>query len=146
MNKTMKEMSMKIVLGIVLGLSIGIGFILFRHEIRDSFMGVSGFAGTTLYLIYCGIFGAACMGGTVFYDIERYSLPRATATHLLIMLAGFLLLGLFLGWKLNLIQILIIVAAYVAAFFVIWLIMYYSYKRRIQTMNENLKKWKSMHK
>ena len=143
MSKTTKTLFIKIAAGIVLGLLVGIGFMLIGQETRDSFMGVSGSAGTILYLIYCGVIGAAGMAGTMLYDIERYSLTRATATHLLIVLTGLLLLGVFLGWKPNEIQVWIIIGADVAVFFLIWIIMYLSYKRRIRRMNEELKKWKS---
>lgn len=51
----------------------------------------------TLDLFLSGIFGFLCMGGTAFYEIENWSLLKATFLHYLIVVVCFPPLALFLG-------------------------------------------------
>ena len=44
-------------------------------------------AAMLLTLLIMGLFGACCFWGTLFYDIERWSLSLATAAHYLIISA-----------------------------------------------------------
>ena len=145
MNETQKKLLHKIVLGFILGMLIGVIFWLTEGKKPYVFLGISGLWGTILCIAYCGIFGAVGLSGQMLYDIDRYSLARATITHLLIVLAGLFILGVCLGWNPNKAWVWILVAAYVATFFLIWLIMYCYYKAKVRKINKGLQKWKSAH-
>ena len=91
-----------------------------------------------------GIPGAIAMGTTVVYDIEKWSLFRATATHFLIAI-GVILLGCFvLHWFKPWSRAFWLLLAFeLAAYVIIWLFFYFSYRKKIRQMNEELKKYKS---
>lgn len=146
MNSMVRILFRKALPGFISGMLVGAGFILLDPETPVVFMGVSDSPGTIMYLIYCGLYGAVGLTGTMLYDIEHYSLTRATLMHLLIVLAFLFGLGLALGWKPTESWVWITVISYIAVFLLTWLIMHLSYKRRIRRMNENLKEWKSAQK
>lgn len=87
-----------------------------------------------------GIPGAIAMGTTVVYDIEEWSLLRATVTHFLIV-TGVMLLACFVlkwfdPWST---AFWIMLAAVVVGYFIVWLIIYGSYKKQVQKLNKLLK-------
>ena len=100
MNDMGKRLLIKAVLGFFSGILVG-GVFLLPTGAVDVFFGLTDKRATILYLICCGLYGMAVMAGMVLYDIERYSLLCATATHFMIMLAGLLFLGIALGWRLD---------------------------------------------
>lgn len=93
--------------------------------------------GLLVQLIGSGFYGAVAMGGTISYDIERWSLLRATLTHYILTFASFFVVDLILGWF-DGIGLLIAFLAFSGAYFVIWLIMYALWKREIRKINEDL--------
>ncbi len=143
MNGLWKKAARLAVIGAAIGLLIALGFLLFEHR-PETFLGARGGLATTLYVLYCCLFGAAAMGGQVVYEIEDWGLTRATLTHFAITLGGFCLLWYLLGlFRPGDLVFWIILASYVAAYFIIWLIQFLSYKRQIRQMNKELQKWKS---
>ena len=88
-----------------------------------------------LDLTLSGVFGAVCMAGTVFYEIEHWSLAKATFLHYLIIILCFPPLALFLGWVSKPAEILIMSGAQTLFFFLIWLIMYLRCKAEIRELN-----------
>jgi len=131
-------------LGFVLGLLAGGGFILLWKS-PETFWGMTGYRAVTSYLIYCGIFGAASIGGTILYEIDEKNPLRATMIHFVIILVGLYLLYLSLGLRLDSIWVWIFTAVCIVVFCMIWLIIWFYNKRRIQKMNEDLRKWKESH-
>ena len=89
-----------------------------------------------LDLTLSGVFGAVCMAGTVFYEIEHWSLAKATFLHYLIIILCFPPLALFLGWVSKPAEILIMSGAQTLCFFLIWLIMYLRYRAEVKELNE----------
>ena len=89
-----------------------------------------------LDLTLSGVFGAVCMAGTVFYEIEHWSLAKATFLHYLIIILCFPPLALFLGWVSKPAEILIMSGAQTFCFFLIWLIMYLRYRAEVKELNE----------
>lgn len=85
-----------------------------------------------------GAYGGLAMGTTVVYDIERWSLTRSTLCHLLIAMGGFCALGLAQGWLAGVPWWL--VAAFIAAYFLIWLIQWITCCRRVRSMNTALRR------
>ena len=83
------------------------------------------------------------MGSSVVYEIERWSIARATATHFLLLFVLYFLLVISMGWfRLDEPVFWIVVAVMVVGYVFIWLFQYLSYRRKICEMNEDLKKWK----
>lgn len=92
------------------------------------------------HILLGGIYGAVAMGSSVVYDIEKWSIARATATHFLLVFSLYFLLVISMGWfRLDDPVFWIVVAAMVVAYVCIWLFQYLSYRRQIREMNENLK-------
>ena len=121
--------------GFVMGSLIGMCFIL---------AGSVSFPDALPHILLGGLYGGAAMGSSVFYDIEKWSIARATATHFLLVFALFFLLVMTMGWfSLNAPAFWIVVGAMAAGYVLIWLIQYLSYRRRIRKMNDQLIKWKS---
>ena len=97
-------------------------------------------AATALSLLVMGLFGALCVGGTLFYEIESWPLACATAAHYLIMALGYLIPNWLLCWDMPPKLLLAIEGFMALGFAVIWLIMYLRYKREVQELNELLKR------
>lgn len=99
-------------------------------------MGGNLSAATAVNILVCGLYGSACMVGTVFYDIERWPLALATVLHYLIVVLGCLDCFLLLGWGDGIRDYLITAGLQTAVFFLIWLIMYLRYKAQVKELNE----------
>ena len=89
-----------------------------------------------LDLFLSGVFGFLCMGGTVFYEIENWSLLKATFLHYLLVVVCFPPLALFLGWVEKPAEVMIMTGIQTVCFFLIWLIMYLRYKAEVRELNE----------
>lgn len=90
----------------------------------------------TLDLFLSGIFGFLCMGGTAFYEIENWSLLKATFLHYLIVVVCFPPLALFLGWVTKPVELLIMTGVQTVGFCLIWLIMFLRYRAEVRELNE----------
>lgn len=139
MKELLKKSALLGTIGFALGLLVGFGFLIY-HGIQ-TVVTANGAGWTVAYMLICGAMGMVNMGTMTLYEIERWSLTRATLTHLAITLATCCGLGLFLGWF-NSSTAWIMLAAFIIAYFIIWLIIYLSYKRRVRKLNEELKHWK----
>ena len=122
--------------GFVLGVLICIGFMLARSS--------EGLKAAFPNLVISGIYGAVAMGSSIVYDVEKWSITRATATHFLLVFALYFLLVISMGWfSLSDPVFWIVVGTMVAVYILIWLLQYLSYRRQIREMNDELIKWKS---
>ena len=93
-------------------------------------------AAMLLTLLIMGLFGACCSWGTLFYDIERWSLSLATAAHYLIISAGYLIPNWLLCWDMP-VKLLVIIEGFMTiGFFIIWLIIYSVYKKEVRELNQ----------
>ena len=92
--------------------------------------------GWILQSLFSGLYGAVCFGTMVFYDIERWPLALATAAHCASIILTFIPVALLLGWVDSLAMILIVAAIQLAAFFLIWLILWSNYRKQIKELNE----------
>ena len=97
-------------------------------------------AAALLQLAVCGLYGAACMCGTLLYEIERWPLALATAVHYLIISLLYAQVASLLEWELTLHTLLFIEGLMTAGFLAIWLIMYFLYKAEVRKLNELMKK------
>ena len=125
--------------GFVLGVLTGIGFMLARSS--------EGLKAAFPNLLLSGIYSAVVTGSSIVYDIEEWSIARATATHFLLSFSLYFLLALSMGWfRLDDPVFWIVIAVMVVIYVLIWLFQYLSYKRKIREMNHDLKIWKSTKK
>ena len=90
-----------------------------------------------LHTIGGGIYGAIAMGGSITYDIESWSILRATITHYITTFAAFVIASLSLGWF-SLWLTLFVWLGMSVIYAMVWLIEYFAWKRSIQKINESL--------
>ena len=89
-----------------------------------------------LQSLFSGLYGAVCFAGMTLYDAERLPLAAATALHCGLIVLPFVPISYLLGWISGIVETLIIASAQIAAFFVIWLVMYFGYKKQVKELNE----------
>ncbi len=92
-----------------------------------------------MHFICSGLYGAICFSGTICYDIEKWSLLRATVTHFAVVFLSFLFVNGTLKWYPA--EILLPVLAMMAAGYAfIWIIMYAVWKAKVENLNRELEK------
>ena len=134
MNKHLKQALILGVIGFVCGTMISV--IMFFAGDGGEFT-----IGSIPKLLLGGVFGAIPMGGSIVYDIDSWSIARATIVHFVGTFAGFFLLAIAQGWfEPGDSFFWIWTAAWVFAYFIIWLIQYMIYHRKVKEMNEELRK------
>ena len=89
-----------------------------------------------LQSLFSGLYGALCFAGMSLYDAERLPLAAATALHCGLIVLPFIPISYLLGWVGGIVETLIIAAAQIAVFFIIWLILYFAYKKQIRELND----------
>ncbi|MBP5332035.1 MAG: DUF3021 domain-containing protein [Lachnospiraceae bacterium] len=95
------------------------------------------------YYVISFLHGAICMGTAVIYDIERWSVARTTITHFLITLTSFYILGTLQHWLVFFSTTFwIITVCFVVAYFIVWAIINFRYRKAVREMNDELKKLK----
>ncbi len=86
--------------------------------------------------VLSGVYGAVCMGSTVIYEADRLPLAAASLLHCAICIIPFFPLSLLLGWSSGAGDTLIMTGCQLAAYFMIWLILYLKYRNEIKKLNE----------
>ena len=87
-----------------------------------------------------GIPGAVAMGSAVIYDIEEWSILRVTVTHFLVAMGAIILACFVLKWfEPWSTAFWILLAAELAGYILIWLIMYCCFRAKVRKLNEMLK-------
>jgi len=81
--------------------------------------------------------GIICMGSTIVYDIDNLGLSKVTLLHYVITLVSFFSFNFLLSWF-NEFNIILILAVFTVAYFIIWLVNYLIYKREIRRINKDL--------
>lgn len=103
---------------------------------NENFSFVSALPG----ILLGGIPGTIAMGSTVIYDIEEWSLLRATVTHFMIVMGAMLLACFVLKWfEPWSAPFWIMLAAELVGYAIVWLIMYLCYKKQVRRLNKLLK-------
>ena len=93
-----------------------------------------------LQSFFSGIYGAVCFAGMSFYDSERLPLAAATALHCAFIVVFYTPVALLLGWVSSFAEILIINGIQLVVFFIIWLILYFVYRKKVRELNELTRK------
>lgn len=86
--------------------------------------------------LFSGLFGAVCFAGISFYDLERWPLMLATATHCVLIVLLFIPIAHLLGWETGVIDTLIMAGCQLVGFFIVWLIMNAIYRKQVKELNE----------
>ena len=103
----------------------------------------SGAASVVLQTLISGLLGAIAMGGTVVYEIERWSLTACSVTHYLMTEVSYVAIALLLGWVESLEGLLVMLAIQLVIYVIIWLIMYRRYQAQVRELNQLLEKSKA---
>ena len=122
-------------LGVLVAVILGLVDMRFCSQELAARVGSEGL-GIALQFLGSGLYGAACMVGTLFYDFERWSLALATALHYLIIAVGLVLSNWLLCWGMGAGILLPVLAGQTAGFFLIWLIMWLRYHKEVKELNE----------
>lgn len=143
LKKTLKMAGIGFLIGVVIGDLIAIltgnsdtGGVTFASQKLLDMAGGSAVAAMILQSLFSGLYGAVCFAGMSLYEIERMPLALATALHCAIIILLFIPISLLLGWVSNIPTLLIIMSIQVTMFFIIWLILYFSYKKQVRELNE----------
>ena len=141
--KILKRAGIGFLLGIVVGDLIAVltgasdtGGVSFASQKLLDMAGGNGVAAIILQSVFSGLYGALCFAGMTFYEIELLPLASATALHCALIVLPFIPVSYLLGWVGGIVETLIIASAQIAAFFVIWLILYFVYKKQIIELND----------
>lgn len=102
----------------------------------------SAWAALLVQIMASGIYGAICLAGVTFYDIERWPLALASVTHCVMIIACYIPVAILLDWVSGIYDILIMAGIQLAAYFIIWLILYLIYKRQVKELNEMQEQFK----
>ena len=87
-----------------------------------------------------GLYGSFALAGTLFYDIEQWSLTRSSVMHFLVIAVLYVPAAMFLEWADSATEILIVEGILLVAYFIIWLVIYLRYKKEVRSLNEMLNK------
>ena len=135
MNKVLKKAIILGIIGFAIGLIIGVTVYYLTG-------GSSSGEFSYFEFLVGGIYGALAMGGSAVYDIESWSIAKCTATHFVCTFVGLFALAIMQGWFYpGDLLFWILLVAWVFAYFIIWLIQYLIYHRKIDNLNEELKKF-----
>ena len=134
-----RKILIRAVVGFVLGALVALilGLVDMRFCSQDLAAAVGGEGlGVALQFLGSGLYGAACMVGTLFYDVERWSLALATGLHYLIIAVGLVLCNWLLKWGMGAGILLTVLAGQTVGFFLIWLFMWLRYRKEVKELNE----------
>ena len=145
MNRLIKSALWRGVVGFALGMLVGVGILYWACP--SAFAGEAGPGALIAHFLSSGLYGAVGVGATVMYDIERWSITRATLTHLCVTLGGLYALGLAQGWlALTVFGFLVPTLGFIAAYALIWLVQWLSLRGKVRKMNRNLKAFRTTYR
>lgn len=134
-KKILARAAIGFALGTMVALILGLMDGNFCSKELAALVGSEG-AGIALQLLTSGLYGSACMVGTLFYDVERWSLALATVLHYLIIALGLFLCNWLLRWGMGAGLLLTVLAGQTVGFFLIWLIIWLRYRKEVKELNE----------
>lgn len=145
--KTLKRAGIGFLLGIVIGDLIALitgnsstdGVTFASKQLLDM-AGGNGVIAMLLQSLFSGLYGALCFAGMSLYKSERLPLAAAIALHCAIIVIFYIPIALLLGWLSGIAEILIVAGMQIVVFFIIWLIMYFAYRKQVRELNELTRK------
>ena len=133
----------RIILGFLLGTAIGNLIAWFFGSYVSSMLVArmgSVPAAILVQSLVSGLYGSFALTGTLFYDVEQWSLTRSSVMHFLVIAVLYVPTAMFLGWANSATEILIVEGILLVAYFIIWLVIYLRYKKKVRCLNEMLNK------
>ena len=133
----------RIILGFLLGTAIGNLIAWFFGSYVSSMLVArmgSVPAAILVQSLVSGLYGSFALTGTLFYDVEQWSLTRSSVMHFLVIAVLYVPAAMFLGWADSATEILIVEGILLVAYFIIWLVIYLRYKKKVRSLNEMLNK------
>ena len=143
-KKLIKRLIIGFFIGAIIGNVISIlsrlpdGEFAFISEKLEDSIGLT--FGIILNSFLSGLIGAAGFGGSVFYDIEKWSIIKATLSHYVCCIICFTLAFFILYWG-DFATYLIMFIIETIIFLLIWIIIYQIWKKSVRELNENLEKY-----
>ncbi len=145
--KTLKRAGIGFLIGIIIGDLIALitgnsstdGVTFASKQLLDM-AGGNGVIAMLLQSFFSGLYGALCFAGMSLYEMERLPLAAATALHCAIIVIFYIPIALLLGWVSGIAEILMIAGIQIVVFFVIWLIMFFAYRKQVRELNELTRK------
>lgn len=134
-KKILARAAIGFALGAMVALILGLMDGNFCSKELAALVGSEG-AGIALQFLGSALYGSACMVGTLFYDVERWSLALATVLHYLIIALGLFLCNWLLCWGMPAGLLLTVLAGQTVGFFLIWLIIWLRYRKEVKELNE----------
>lgn len=132
-------------IGFLLGVAIGNIISLFAAGpsgpvVNPEFAALMGGGPTAVLwqMLMFGLYGAAAMSGTIFYELPDWSLLRCSAVHGLIICGLYVPMALILGLVRSLAELLVMECILLAACAVIWLAVYLWCKAQVRELNRLL--------
>lgn len=89
-----------------------------------------------LQSLLSGVYGSLCMGGVLLYEIESWPLAKSTLVHYLLIALPYPVLAKLLGWSRGAAETFAVLLIQLAAFSLIWLIMYLRCRAQVRELNE----------
>lgn len=134
-KKVLIRAAVGFLLGALVAVILGVIDMRFCSQELAAAVGSEGL-GIALQFLGSALYGSACMMGTLFYDVERWSLALATGLHYLIIAVGLVLCNWFLHWGMGAGLLLTVLAGQTVGFFLIWLIIWLRYRKEVRELNE----------
>ena len=125
------------IIALVISYSGGGDSLVFPQAMLD----ISGSTAGALALqnLMSGLLGAVAFGTTILYDLDRPPLLLVSISHCAIILAAYFPIALTLGWiRPDARAVGMIACIMIAAYMVIWLVMYLRYRMEVREINELL--------
>ena len=148
LKKTLKMAGIGFLIGVVIGNLITIltgnsdtGGVTFASSQLLRMAGGNALVAMLLQSLFSGLYGAACFAGMSLYEAERMPLAASTALHCGLIVLPFIPISYLLGWVGGILETVIIAAIQIVAFFIIWLILYFVYKKQVRELNEMQKQF-----
>ena len=127
------KFAFRALLGFTLGLIVGV--IMYVAVTPDG--AVINKPYLVLHLFGSAVMGLVGYGGAIVYDIEDWSLGRATFTHYIVTFMTMFVISELLGWFPHSILFIVFVV-FTAVYALIWLFEYLIWKRQIRQINADL--------
>ncbi|CAM4150663.1 DUF3021 domain-containing protein [Bacillus luti] len=92
------------------------------------------------YLVTANIVGLIFSFASFIFEKEEWSILKQTSIHFIILLGTFLPTAIWIGWVPNRFgPILVCIGSFIVMYFIIWFVMTLYWKRKIETLNHQLK-------
>ena len=158
-KKMKKRLIVHLIVGFIVGAGVGNLIALLmslltggsgeaHHLVATELAEKIGFGGAiALQTILCALFGTGSIGGMLLYEIDKWSLAKATIVHYVLIVACFVGCSLVLHWfPMQFVYYAISVGAMTVGFFAIWVGMFFGWKKEVKKMNEELDEYKKEQK